>query len=131
MRTQWPTLVMGSALFIFSGCGRPGNLLQPSVPPESTPVVTPSLVGRITVSVEGRFRSGEPGLLTITEDGTALTRLAVDWGDGTVTDLEPVGRGASHKLSHVYVSAGTYVLTVRMEDAAGGAIHASSSLFVQ
>lgn len=131
MRSTWRRLAVGTALIGLSGCSAPTNLMQPSISgePLSAPV-SPSLVGRITVAVEERFHSGQPGTLTITPDGGDLARLSVSWGDGTVTDVESARSGVSHRLSHVYPTAGTYLLTIQVQPTNTAEARVSTNLFV-
>ena len=58
-----------------------------------------------------------------------LINLTFGWGDQTVTD---VGSETEGLISHVYASAGAYMLTATAKDATGGtATLASGPLMVK
>jgi hypothetical protein len=62
-----------------------------------------------------------------TDVSDSVTDVAVDWGDGQTTDLGAVTQGAA---SHSFSTAGTFVLTVKVETSAGPHIAFPISLMV-
>jgi hypothetical protein len=68
-------------------------------------------------------RGANPGdVLTwpvILSGGSGPYALSIDWGDGKPTDLKVVQLTGTIDLSHVYDSAGVYVITIRATDKNG------------
>ena len=98
---------------------------------------------RVSLTSDYARRGANPGdeltwPITI-NGGTAPYALSVDWGDGKPTDLQSVQFADTVTLKHVYGSAGTYAVIVKVTDSKGtsaflqlvgvanGAIQASSS----
>ncbi|HSD58303.1 MAG TPA: PKD domain-containing protein, partial [Methanotrichaceae archaeon] len=63
-------------------------------------------------------------------DGDLLS-YTFDWGDGTSSEVEQIGSGASASASHAWSVAGTYYVKVSAEDGKGGVSPWSGPLTVR
>ena len=64
-----------------------------------------------------------------TTNGSQITNLAINWGDGTPTENKGAVTGSSVQ-SHVYRAAATYVITATVTDSAGNQISLQTSVTV-
>ncbi|HET9174102.1 MAG TPA: PKD domain-containing protein [Candidatus Saccharimonadales bacterium] len=98
---------------------------------------------RVSVTSDYARRGANPGdeldwPITV-DGGTPPYAISVDWGDGKAADLQSSAFGGTLTLKHVYDTAGTYQVTVKVTDAKGtsaflqlvgvanGAVQASST----
>ena len=86
--------------------------------PSPTPLPSaPTPVTGIVLTQPTDPRAGIAAFFPFTVTGVPLNDLTVAWGDQTMTD---VGAATQGVLSHVYMSAGAYILTITAKDAGGG-----------
>ncbi|HMD34082.1 MAG TPA: PKD domain-containing protein [Vicinamibacterales bacterium] len=110
----------------------------------STTPTTGQTSGTVTVSVlaaptlvitppTSAPQSGLPAsfsfVVTPAANGSPVTNLAIDWGDGTGTENKGAVTGTSVQ-SHVYRSAGTYTITATLTDSSGNTIQQQASITV-
>lgn len=78
---------------------------------------------RVTVTTNYAKRGANPGdTLTwpiVISGGKGPYAVSVDWGDGTTPDLISQIDAGNLELSHVYDSAGTYDILIRVSDQSG------------
>jgi predicted extracellular nuclease len=93
------------------------------------PPETPKLIGEDTVRQNAVY-----DLTAVVEDlngaDVTLTRLEVDWGDGSFETRELSGTSVSEVFTHSYSAAGERVITVTAENSAGLANQASKTISV-
>lgn len=68
--------------------------------------------------------------ITATDPDGDHLRLAIDWGDGTVTEDVPVQSSHSLKMEHVWAKEGTYIIKARAMDSTGDTSEWSKELSV-
>lgn len=55
----------------------------------------------------------------IINGGVGPYAIAIDWGDGTATDIKSMANAGTLELSHVYKTAGIYRIVIRATDSTG------------
>jgi len=99
--------------------------------------VTVSLLGAPSLTITqptSAPQSGLPASFTFavtaaTTNGSQVTNLAINWGDGTPTENKGAITGSSVQ-SHTYRAAATYIISATVTDAAGNSISQSVSVTV-
>jgi hypothetical protein len=87
-----------------------------------------------TFAIQKAFRSGVSAGQSVsftlsikTDEGDSVKDALVEWGDGETADLGAVNQAVT---SHSFSTAGTFVLTVKVDTLAGGHISVPISLTV-
>jgi hypothetical protein len=85
----------------------------------------------ITITPPSNPQSGTPAAFTIgvtPPAGSVVSDVTVAWGDGTSTSLGALN--GSTVVTHTYLTAGNYLVTVTATDSSGDASRSSTSLTV-
>lgn len=95
-----------------------------------TAVAVPSVT--IALAAGATAEAGGPTVFTVTPQsgasGNPLANVAINFGDGTVTNLGAIGGATT--VTHVYAGAGRYTVTATATDAAGFSSTSSSIINV-
>jgi adhesin/invasin len=85
----------------------------------------------ITITPPGSLQAATPASFTIgvtASSGTVVRSVSVNWGDGASTSLSALTGSTS--VSHTFLTAGSYVVTVTAEDTNGEKTSSSTSVTV-